>query len=58
MPRYLSQEEIVTIQVLAERGQNHCEIGRTVGVTESTVRWTGWLRTARRCCLWVSGRIR
>lgn len=39
MPRYLSQEEIVTIGVLAEKGQNHCEIARTVGVTESTVRY-------------------
>ncbi len=39
MPRRLSQEEIVTIRVLAEKGQNHCEIGRTVGVTESTVRY-------------------
>ena len=39
MPRRLSQEEIVTIRVLAEHGQNHCEIARTVGVTESTVRY-------------------
>lgn len=39
MPRRLSQEEIVTIRVLAEKGQNHCEIARTVGVTESTVRY-------------------
>ena len=39
MPVRLSQEEIVTIRVLAEKGQNHCEIARTVGVTESTVRY-------------------
>ena len=39
MPRYLGQEEIVTIRVLAEKGQNHCEIARTMGVTESTVRY-------------------
>ncbi len=39
MPVRLSKEEIVTIRVLAEKGQNHCEIARTVGVTESTVRY-------------------
>ena len=39
MPQRLSKEEIVTIRVLAEKGQNHCEIARTVGVTESTVRY-------------------
>lgn len=39
MPVRLRKEEIVTIRVLAERGQNHCEIARTVGVTESTVRY-------------------
>ena len=38
MPKHLSEEEIVTIRVLAEKGQNHCEIARTVDVTESTVR--------------------
>ena len=31
MPRRLSQEEIVTIRVLAEKGQHNCEIARTVG---------------------------
>lgn len=35
----LSKEEVVTIQVLAEKGQNHCEIARVVGVTEGTVRY-------------------
>jgi transposase len=39
MPVRLSKEEVVTIQVLAKRGQNQCEIARTVGVTESTVRY-------------------
>lgn len=35
----LSKEEIVTVGVLTEKGQNHCEIGRTLGVTEGTVRY-------------------
>ena len=39
MPGRLSQEEIVTIQVLAKKGQNHCAIARTLGVTEGTVRY-------------------
>ena len=39
MPVRLSQEEVVTIRVLASKGQNHFEIARTVGVTESTVRY-------------------
>jgi transposase len=39
MPVRLSKEEVVTIRVLAAKGQNHCEIARTVGVTESTVRY-------------------
>jgi len=39
MPVRLRREEIVTIQVLAEKGQNHCEIGRRLGVTEGTVRY-------------------
>lgn len=38
MPR-LRKEEVVTVRVLAEKGQNHCEIARTVGVTEGTVRY-------------------
>lgn len=39
MPKRLSQEEVVTIQVLSEKNQNHCEIARTLGVTEGTVRY-------------------
>jgi transposase len=38
MGRRLRREEIVTIEVLAEKEQNHCEIARTLGVTEGTVR--------------------
>ena len=37
--RRLSKEEVVSIGVLAERGQNHCEIARTLGVTEGAVRY-------------------
>ena len=39
MGKRLCREEIVTIEVLAEKEQNHCEIARTVGVTEGTVRY-------------------
>jgi transposase len=39
MGRRLRREEIVTIQVLAEKGQNHCQIARALGVTEGTVRY-------------------
>lgn len=39
MPVSLSREEVVTIRVLDEKGQNHCEVARTLGVTESTVRY-------------------
>lgn len=39
MGRRLRREEIVTIVVLNEKGQNHCEIARTLGVTEGTVRY-------------------
>ena len=39
MPIRLRREEIVTIQVLAEKGQNHCEIARTLGISEGTVRY-------------------
>lgn len=33
------REEVVTQRVLAEMGQNHCQIARTVGGTEGTVRY-------------------
>ena len=39
MPVRLSEEEVVTIGVLAEKGKNHCEIARTLGVSEGTVRY-------------------
>jgi len=39
MPLRLTKEEVVTIRVLAEKGQNHCEIARALGVTEGTVRY-------------------
>lgn len=39
MPTRLRREEIVTIEVLSEKGQSHCEIARVLGVTEGTVRY-------------------
>jgi transposase len=39
MPCRLRAEEVVTIRVLAEKGRSHCEIGRTLGVSEGTVRY-------------------
>lgn len=39
MSRRLRREEIVTIGVLAKQGQNHCEIARTLRVTEGAVRY-------------------
>ncbi len=39
MPRRLRGEEVVTIRVLAEKGTSHCQIARTLGVTEGTVRY-------------------
>jgi len=39
MPLRLTKEEVVTMRVLTEKGQNHCEIARTLGVTEGTVRY-------------------
>jgi hypothetical protein len=39
MPCRLRAEEVVTIRVLAEKGTSHCQIGRTLGVSEGTVRY-------------------
>ena len=39
MPVRLSEEEVVTIGVGADKGKNHCEIARTLGVSEGTVRY-------------------
>ena len=39
MPVHLSEEEVVTIKVLAEKGQKKSEIARAMNVTEGTVRY-------------------
>jgi len=39
MPVRLGREEVVTIQVLAKKGQSKTAIARTLGVTEGTVRY-------------------
>ena len=39
MPVKLRREHIVTIRVLAATGQNHCQIARQLGVSESTIRY-------------------
>lgn len=39
MPCRLKKEEVVTLRVLAERGRSNCEIARTLGVSEGTVRY-------------------
>lgn len=40
MPKYLRREEIVTIKVLSEKGENNCQVARLLGVSEGTVRYT------------------
>jgi transposase len=39
MPVRLRREDVVTIGVLSEKGSNHCQIGRALGVSEGTVRY-------------------
>ncbi len=39
MPKYLRREEIVTIRVLKEKGENHCRTAAILGVSEGTVRY-------------------
>lgn len=39
MPKHLRREEIVTIQVLNEKGENNCQVARLLGVSEGTVRY-------------------
>jgi DNA-binding NarL/FixJ family response regulator len=39
MPVHLSEEEVVTIRILAEKGQKKSEIARAMNVTEGTVRY-------------------
>jgi hypothetical protein len=46
MPCRLRPEEIVTIQVLAEKGEPNTRIAQMLGVTEGTVRYLWVPRTA------------
>ena len=39
MPVHLSEEEVVTIRILAEKGQKKSGIARAMNVTEGTVRY-------------------
>lgn len=39
MPPRLRREEVVTIQVLTEKGESHSAIARTLAVTEGAVRY-------------------
>jgi transposase len=39
MPIRLRREEVVTIQVLSEKGANHCQVARQMGVSEGAVRY-------------------
>ena len=39
MPKHLRRDEIVTIKVLSEKGENHCQVARLLGVSEGTVRY-------------------
>jgi transposase len=39
MPAKLLAEEIVTLKVLHDKGQSHCQIAQTLGVSEGTVRY-------------------
>jgi transposase len=39
MPAKLRAEEIVTLKVLHDKGQSHCQIAQTLGVSEGTVRY-------------------
>jgi transposase len=39
MSKRLRVEEVVTIRVLAEKGESHCQIARTLGVSEGAVRY-------------------
>jgi hypothetical protein len=39
MPKHMRREEIVTIQVLNEKGENNCKVARLLGVSEGTVRY-------------------
>lgn len=39
MPIRLRREEVVTIKVLSEKGENHCQVARLLGVSEGAVRY-------------------
>src|SRR6187431_2328110 len=39
MPPKLTPEEIVTLQILKQKGQSHSQIAQTLGVTEGAVRY-------------------
>jgi DNA-binding NarL/FixJ family response regulator len=39
MPCRLRTEEVVTIRVLTEKGASHCQVARTLGLSEGTVRY-------------------
>jgi transposase len=39
MPTRLRKEEIVTLQVLSEKGESHCQVAQVLGVTEGAVRY-------------------
>jgi hypothetical protein len=39
MPVRLSREDVVTIEALAQKGQNNSERARTLGASEGTVRY-------------------
>jgi transposase len=39
MPPQLSEDEIVALKILKEKGQSNCRIARTLGVTEGAVRY-------------------
>ena len=39
MPTRLRREEVVTIQVLNEKGENNCQVARVLEVSEGTVRY-------------------
>ena len=54
MPKHLRREEIVTIQVLNEKGENNCQVARLLGVSEGTVRYHFWV--GRRPGRWMGGR--
>jgi len=39
MPKHLRREEVVTIHVLNEKGENNCQVARLLGVSDGNVRY-------------------